>query len=262
MCRRRRIRRRTAGRAGSPRARRRPAAIEKIAHAAAGSVRREAARQFLAFGMHGDRQPKTRRLTQSVEQRCIVGAWKLGQARVAHERLETDHATVGHCRHLADTTGNEAAPQREIGDRRSLERARLRSNSSTFTVHGVELSGMSKNSVPPPAASAPLPVAAPSHSVRPGSLKCTCTSMRPGSTNSPSRVNLVAAAGQRRTDRSDAAGVDATSAPLASARRDHDAAAHDDIDHREPPPRSSSSAVPTPAPRRHHPRGQIHRDGG
>ena len=64
--------------------------------------------------------------------------------------------------------------------------ARLRSNSRAFTVHGVEFSGMSKNSVPPPAASARLPVAAPSHSVRPGSLKCRCTSMTPGNTRSPS----------------------------------------------------------------------------
>ena len=63
--------------------------------------------------------------------------------------------------------------------------ARLRSNSSEFVVHGVELSGISKNVVPPPAASARLPVAAPSHSVRPGSLKCRWTSMMPGRMSSP-----------------------------------------------------------------------------
>ena len=47
-------------------------------------------------------------------------------------------------------------------------------------MQGVEFSGMSKKSVPPPAASARLPVAAPSHSARPGSLKCRWTSIRPG----------------------------------------------------------------------------------
>ena len=51
--------------------------------------------------------------------------------------------------------------------------ARFSSNRAAVTVQGEELSGMSKNNAPPPAASARLPVAAPSQSVRPGSLKCT-----------------------------------------------------------------------------------------
>ena len=55
----------------------------------------------------------------------------------------------------------------------ALSAAHFRSNSRALMVQGEEFSGMSKNSVPPPAASARLPVAAPSHSVRPGSLKCT-----------------------------------------------------------------------------------------
>ena len=52
---------------------------------------------------------------------------------------------------------------------------------------------MSTNVVPPPAASARLPVAAPSHSVRPGSLKCTCTSTTPGKTSRPRSVDLARA---------------------------------------------------------------------
>src|SRR5580704_9511965 len=44
---------------------------------------------------------------------------------------------------------------------------------------------MSKKRVPPPAASARLPVAAPSQSVRPGSLKWRCTSIRPGRISNP-----------------------------------------------------------------------------
>ena len=50
---------------------------------------------------------------------------------------------------------------------------------------GVEFSGMSKNVVVPPAAQAREPVAMPSHSARPGSLKCTCASITPGSTCRP-----------------------------------------------------------------------------
>jgi hypothetical protein len=47
--------------------------------------------------------------------------------------------------------------------------------------HGrVEFSGMSKNVVVPPAAQAREPVAMPSQSARPGSLKCTCASITPG----------------------------------------------------------------------------------
>ncbi len=74
--------------------------------------------------------------------------------------------------HLIDRARDEPAPQPEIGDRRRFERRALAHRRPLrVTVHGVELSGMSKNSVPPPAASAWLPVSAPSHSVRPGSLK-------------------------------------------------------------------------------------------
>ena len=80
--------------------------------------------------------------------------------------------------------------------------ARLRSNSARSMVHGVELSGMSKNSVPPPAASARLPVAAPSHSVRPGSLKCRCTSINAGQDEQAARVDLFARrAGSSGADR-------------------------------------------------------------
>jgi hypothetical protein len=80
-------------------------------------------------------------------------------------------------------------PKSVIDDASSA--ARLRSKSAAAIVHGAELSGMSKNSAPPPAASARLPVAAPSHSVRPGSLKCTWTSMTAGSATSPVALIVV-----------------------------------------------------------------------
>src|SRR5579871_1961104 len=76
--------------------------------------------------------------------------------------------------------------------------AHLASNARAFTVQGVELSGISKNSAPPPAASARLPVAAPSHSVRPGSLKCKCASITAGKTYRPRASISVAPPGSSR----------------------------------------------------------------
>ena len=108
------------------------------------------------------------------------------EGRIAHERLEADHAALGH-RAPSDRPSRERSPPHSaksaIDDASSA--ARFASTASAVTVHGVELSGMSKNSVPPPAASAWLPVSAPSHSVRPGSLKWRCASMSPGNTCRP-----------------------------------------------------------------------------
>ncbi len=70
--------------------------------------------------------------------------------------------------------------------------ARFRSNSRGLTVHGVELSGMSKNSVPPPAASARLPVAAPSHSVRPGLVEVEVHVDHAGQDRQAVRIDLFA----------------------------------------------------------------------
>ena len=61
------------------------------------------------------------------------------------------------------------SPKSQMEDASSA--ARFLSTSDAFSVQGVEFSGMSKKVVPPPAARARLPVAPPSHSVRPGSLK-------------------------------------------------------------------------------------------
>jgi hypothetical protein len=60
--------------------------------------------------------------------------------------------------------------------------SRLARNAAASSTGGSELSGMSKKQVPPPAASASEPWASPSHSVRPGSLKCTWASTMPGKT--------------------------------------------------------------------------------
>ena len=68
---------------------------------------------------------------------------------------------------------DQTTPQGEIGTIEAASASAFASKFAAFTVHGVEFSGISKNNVPPPAVNALLPVSAPSHSVRPGSLKCT-----------------------------------------------------------------------------------------
>ena len=51
---------------------------------------------------------------------------------------------------------------------------------ATVVVGGSEFNGISTMVVIPPAAAARVAVANPSHSVRPGSLTCTCESTSPG----------------------------------------------------------------------------------
>ena len=89
---------------------------------------------LVALGVHGHRQPEPRRLAQAVEERRVVGAGKLGQARVAHERLEADHAFRGHFGHLGHGARHEPAPQAEVGNRRRFERRPLRVHLAA--VHG------------------------------------------------------------------------------------------------------------------------------
>ena len=86
--------------------------------------------------------------------RLLVGAWKFRKSRIAHERLESDHTSCGHFSHLGDGSRDQTAPYAEVGDRRGFERRTLAIDFPAVTVHGVELSGMSKKIVPPPAASA------------------------------------------------------------------------------------------------------------
>ncbi|EEQ36763.1 hypothetical protein CLUG_00887 [Clavispora lusitaniae ATCC 42720] len=51
---------------------------------------------------------------------------------------------------------------------------------AAVVVGGTAFNGMSTTVVTPPAAAACVPEAKPSHSVRPGSFKCTCASTKPG----------------------------------------------------------------------------------
>src|SRR5215471_3324271 len=105
---------------------------------------------------------------------------------------------LGHMNALKPTTPSSASsgrspmlpgtrpPQKAKSTRDLLSAAAsLSRNAAASTVGGLALSGMSTTQVVPPAEAASLPVAKPSQSVRPGSLKCTCTSTQPGRTCRP-----------------------------------------------------------------------------
>ena len=54
-----------------------------------------------------------------VEERLIVGLLEVVDARVAHERLEADHAAVGELVEPVEVAGDEAAPEAEVDERRA-----------------------------------------------------------------------------------------------------------------------------------------------
>ena len=109
-----------------------------------------------------------------------------------HERLEPDDAARRELVEPVHVPGHEPAPEREVARRRTRRRPRpSRRTPRRRRPAGVEFSGMSTAQVTPPTASAAVPVAMPSHSVRPGSLRCTCGSTPPGSTCRPGRVDRL-----------------------------------------------------------------------
>ena len=59
-----------------------------------------------------------------VEERLVVGLLEVVDARVAHERLEADHATVGELVEPVEVAGDEAAPEAEVDERRRRGRPR------------------------------------------------------------------------------------------------------------------------------------------
>ena len=86
---------------------------EEVARAAAASSRCASARVISSLSAcTATGSPSRAASRMPVEQRLIVGARKLRQPRVAHERLEADDAAGGHLRHLGDGTRHESAPQR------------------------------------------------------------------------------------------------------------------------------------------------------
>ena len=140
-----------------------PAAIRSL---------RQLLRHFLRLGMHCDDEDR------DSAARCIPArkiddrrARKIVDAAVAHECLQTDDAAVAQCFQLIEISGNKSAPEPEIDERSLSAAARFASKLAPSIVGGCALSGISKTVVVPPAAAAREPVANPSQSVRPGSLK-------------------------------------------------------------------------------------------
>jgi hypothetical protein len=126
--------------------------------------------------------------------------WELVDAGVQQEALEPEHARLVQRAQLRDVA-RDGPPQKPTSTHVSPSAAlRLTSSAATSTVGGMLLSGMSTMVVTPPDAAALVAVSNPSHSVRPGSLTCTCESTRPGSSTSSVSSSTTAAARSPRPD--------------------------------------------------------------
>ena len=105
-------------------------------------------------------------------------------------------------------------------------------SASTSHVGGMLFSGMSSNVVTPPAAAARVAASKPSHSVRPGSLTCTCVSTRPGRSTSSSASTTTLAADRSASNASTETMRPArmpTAAGRFSGRGDHAPRSDDEI---------------------------------
>ena len=157
-----------------------------------------ARRAQLATGARRARRPAgraRRRARMPAPSAVVVDRLEVLDPRVAHERLEADHAARGELVQPVERRRARARPRaRSRRPRGRVAAATLASNAAPSTVGGWALSGISTQAVAPPAASAAVPVAQPSQSARPGSLKCTWASIAPGSTCSP-RASISSRAG-------------------------------------------------------------------
>ena len=96
-------------------------------------------------------------------------------------------------------------------------------------------SGMSTIVVTPPAAAARVAVAKPSHSVRPGSLTCTCVSTSPGMSTSSSASRTMRGGGESGSERRDPRDDPAADADLGrgeGAVDEHPLARDDEVERR------------------------------
>ena len=133
------------------------------------------------LGMH-DQQPVElgdlghRRVDLVAEQRR-----ELRHPGVEQEALEAEDAGVVQRAQVAEVARHRAAPEADVDEALAVRRCPASAPAPPrSTVAGIELSGMSRIVVTPPAAAAAVAVAKPSHSVRPGSLTCTWVSTMPG----------------------------------------------------------------------------------
>ena len=123
-----------------------------------------------------------------------------------------------------------APPQKPTSTKHSpCALPRLSASAARSTVAGIELSGMSRIVVTPPAAAAAVAVAKPSHSVRPGSLTCTWVSTMPGiSTSSAAKVAVLRA----RQVQLSASAIDLDDAAADADRRGPERAVDEHLAHR------------------------------
>ena len=128
-------------------------------------------------------------------------ARELVDARVHEEALEPEHAGRRRAARGRAALPGTTPPQNPTSTNTSPSAAaRFTASASTVVVGGMLLSGMSTIVVTPPAAAARVADAKPSHSVRPGSLTCTCVSTSPGMSTSSSASTMVRAAPDCVTD--------------------------------------------------------------
>ena len=117
---------------------------------------------------------------------------ELVDARVHEEALEPEDARPRRAARDRAALPGTTPPQNPTSTNTSPSAAaRFTASASTVVVGGMLLSGMSTIVVTPPAAAARVADAKPSHSVRPGSLTCTCVSTSPGMSTSSSASSTV-----------------------------------------------------------------------
>ena len=109
--------------------------------------------------------------------------------------LESENACVQQSAKFGGVAGNGSTPESDINMQLAAAAAIFSAYPATVVVAGMLLSGISISVVTPPAAAACVAVQNPSHSVRPGSLMCTCVSTRPGRIAEFARVDHGVTAG-------------------------------------------------------------------
>ena len=198
------------------------------------------------------RQPEGSRAAHALVEREVVGGREVVDAAVGHERLVPDHAALAQLVHRLEVAGDQPAPQREVHARVALP-ARALAVEGRAVERGGGVDGMSTAVVAPPAASAAVPVAKPSQSARPGSLRCTCASTTPGSSSSPraSISSLPPPSSSGPTAAITPSRTPTSSCPPRISRSNA-------VTSRAPPAAAWSRRAPPPRPRRAPPR----RDGG
>ena len=113
---------------------------------------------------------------------ALAAPAELLDAAVDHEALEAAHAIGDRGPASSRSLPGTTPPQKPTSTAQwPFAAARFAAKPSRVVVGGIELSGMSTSVVTPPIAAARCAaVAKPSHSVRPGSLRCTWVSTMPG----------------------------------------------------------------------------------